>query len=108
MEPVSPDPDPERDRELLRGVAEHRLVFGHTHVQFRRLADGVELVNPGSVGLPWDGDVRAAYALLEDGEGIELRRVAYDHERAAAALDAIGDEWAGVTAQRLRAASFTV
>jgi diadenosine tetraphosphatase ApaH/serine/threonine PP2A family protein phosphatase len=29
----------------------------------------VELVNPGSVGMPFDGDTRAAYALLhEDGQ----------------------------------------
>ena len=43
-------------------------------------------MNPGSVGLPFDGDVRAAYALVADDGELELRRVEYDHERTAAAI----------------------
>jgi predicted phosphodiesterase len=92
------------DGELLAGVAERRVVFGHTHVQFRRVAaSGIELVNPGSVGLPFDGDQRAAYALI-DGDGVELRRVAYDYERSAAAarerIEEVGDD----IAERIQAA----
>ena len=98
-----PEPAPD-EAELLDGVTERRLVFGHTHVPFRRTSEGgVELVNPGSVGMPLDGDPRASYALLhEDGE-LEHRRVAYDHAASAAALgDAHGDaEWAQVVAQRI-------
>lgn len=72
---------------LLDGVQDRRVVFGHTHVQFRRVRDdGIELVNPGSVGMPMDGDHRAAYALI--GDAVELRRVAYDHEAAAARIRA--------------------
>ena len=98
-------PQPAGDEEeLLRGVSERRLVFGHTHLQFRRTAaSGVELVNPGSVGLPFDGDRRAAYALI-DGDGVELRRVEYDYERSAAGarerIDTVGDD----IAQRIEAA----
>ena len=44
---------------------------------------GIELVNPGSVGIPLDGDRRAAYAIVDDDEGVELRRVEYDWETAA-------------------------
>ena len=54
-----------------------RVVFGHTHVQFTREGpSGIELLNPGSVGMPWDGDHRAAYAVI-DGDRVELppRRV---------------------------------
>lgn len=41
------------------------------------------LVNPGSVGQPRDGDPRAAYAVMDvDGRTVELRRVAYDIDRA--------------------------
>ena len=60
-----PQPDDD-EAELLAGVAEPRLVFGHTHLPFRRISTtgGIELVNPGSVGLPFDGDQRAAYALV--------------------------------------------
>jgi hypothetical protein len=42
------------------------------------ITDGVELINPGSVGFPFDGDRRAAYALLHDDGSVEHRRVAYD------------------------------
>ena len=52
---------------MLAGTAEQRVVFGHTHLQFRRSGPrGVELLNPGSVGMPLDGDPRAAYALVHD------------------------------------------
>jgi diadenosine tetraphosphatase ApaH/serine/threonine PP2A family protein phosphatase len=102
--------DPEGDDQLLAGVPQRRVVFGHTHRQFRRRsASGVELVNAGSVGLPWDGDVRAAYATLDgDGGGIELHRVAYDVDAALHALEAIGEAWTVTTARRLREARFEV
>jgi predicted phosphodiesterase len=81
-------PEPAEDEaELLAGVSERRLVFGHTHLQFRRRAgDGRDLVNPGSVGLPFDRDRRSAYALVSDDDELELRRVEYDHERTAAVI----------------------
>jgi predicted phosphodiesterase len=47
------------------------------------------VVNPGSVGQPRDGDTRAAYAVLDLREKrVELRRVAYDVDAAAAAIRA--------------------
>jgi predicted phosphodiesterase len=97
-------PEPAGDEaELLSGVREGRLFFGHTHLQFTRRAGGVELVNPGSVGLPFDGDPRAAYALVGP-EGVELRRVAYDHEASAAAARERMGPWAELLARRLEAA----
>jgi hypothetical protein len=39
--------------------------------------NGTVIVNPGSVGLPDDGDACAAYAVWQDGQ-VALRRVAYD------------------------------
>ncbi len=75
------------EAELLDGVGERRLIFGHTHLPFARTsAGGIELVNPGSVGMPLDGDHRAAYALLHDDGSIEHRRVPYDHAAVPAAL----------------------
>lgn len=95
------------DEELLAGVSERRVVFGHTHLQFRRLAaSGIELVNPGSVGLPFDGDARAAYALVSDKDEVELRRVAYDHRASAAAVRERLGEWAASVARELEAARF--
>jgi diadenosine tetraphosphatase ApaH/serine/threonine PP2A family protein phosphatase len=111
VDPIPREPDAGADARLLAGVTARRVVFGHTHLQFERAdASGArELVNPGSVGLPWDGDTRAAYALLDPArDAVSLRRVAYDVEAAASALDAIGEPWAATTAARLRAARFDV
>ena len=83
MELFPPEPS-ERDAELLRGTGEAVIVFGHTHLQFAREADGRLLVNPGSVGLPFDGDWCAAYALWRGEREFELRRVEYDRERYVA------------------------
>ncbi len=101
----APDPSDE-DAELLADTTHPRLVFGHIHVQFRRPAavGDVELVNPGSVGVPLDGDPRAAYALIEpDTRELELRRVEYDTGATIAKLrETYGDrEWAPTILKRL-------
>ena len=102
-------PEPAGDEaELLEGVEERRLVFGHTHLPFRReAAGGVELVNPGSVGMPFDGDQRAAYALLHDDGRIEHRRVEYDHEASAREVASRFDgDWTATVARRIEQARF--
>jgi diadenosine tetraphosphatase ApaH/serine/threonine PP2A family protein phosphatase len=99
-----PEPGDE-DEEMLAGASEQRVVFGHTHLQFQRGGPGgVELLNPGSVGLPLDGDPRAAYALAFDDGSIEQRRVEYDLEAAIAGLrDRFGDvAWAERSIRRLQ------
>ena len=100
-----PEPAPE-DAELLVGVKANRLVFGHTHLAFRREAAGIELVNPGSVGMPFDGDHRAAFALVHDDGRVEHRRIPYDHAASAAAVrDRLG-EAGELPARRIERASF--
>jgi diadenosine tetraphosphatase ApaH/serine/threonine PP2A family protein phosphatase len=110
MRPFWPDPaSEEEERELLAGATERRVVFGHTHLAFARTGpDGIELVNPGSVGQPWDGDHRAAYALIHGDGRLEHRRVTYDHERSAAAVrERFGDAaWAMRSERRLLSARF--
>jgi len=99
-----PEPGDDED-ELLQGVGEPRVFFGHTHLQFRRLRpDGVELINPGSVGQPMDGDTRAAYALVGEDGAVELRRVRYDNAASARATrERFGDRaWASRTVKRLQ------
>jgi diadenosine tetraphosphatase ApaH/serine/threonine PP2A family protein phosphatase len=84
--PPKPGDDDER---LLDGVRRKTVVFGHSHLQFKRPGPhGTTLVNPGSAGMPLDGDVRAAYALRHDDGAFEFRRVEYDIERAARAWEA--------------------
>jgi diadenosine tetraphosphatase ApaH/serine/threonine PP2A family protein phosphatase len=105
-------PEPAEDEaELLEGVTAPRLIFGHTHLPFARTAaSGVELANPGSVGMPFDGDPRAAYALVHDDGRLEHRRVAYDHRASAAALRARwpGQVWAETVARRIERAQQAV
>jgi putative phosphoesterase len=70
---VSPD---RHWRAALEGVGEKVVVFGHTHVQFEREVGDVHLVNAGSVGMPYEHQAGAYWALL--GPGVELRRTQYE------------------------------
>ena len=99
-------PQPADDEaELLSGVTDRRLIFGHTHLPFVRQAGPVQLVNPGSVGMPLDGDRRAAFAVLHHDGRVEHRRVAYDHAASAAAVEERFDgEWTRTVATRIREA----
>jgi diadenosine tetraphosphatase ApaH/serine/threonine PP2A family protein phosphatase len=103
-------PEPADDEpELLDGVDEQRLVFGHTHLPFERpSAGGIDLLNPGSVGMPFDEDVRAAWAVLHDDGRVDRRRVQYDHEAAAAAVRMLGSGWTETVARRIEHARFAV
>jgi predicted phosphodiesterase len=71
--PLSPEA---RIRPMLAGVSQRTVVLGHTHVQFDREVAGRRLVNAGSIGMPYQGDAAAFWALL--GPGVELRRTTYD------------------------------
>jgi predicted phosphodiesterase len=102
-------PEPGDDElDLLEGVSDRRLVFGHFHVAFERVgAHGIELVAPGSVGMPVDGDHRAAWALMHDDGRIERRRVAYDHAASAARVREVADgaPWGEAIAGRIERAA---
>jgi predicted phosphodiesterase len=96
--PSQPSDDDER---LLDGVSGRLVVFGHSHVQFRRPGpNGTDLANPGSAGMPLDGDTRAAWALWRDGE-LELRRTAYDVEPAIGKMREYKGDWPALVAERL-------
>jgi predicted phosphodiesterase len=65
------------------------VCFGHTHVPWHRVVEGVHYLNTGSVGRPKDGDWRASYVLLDVTAGnvtAEIVRVEYDVEAAAKAI----------------------
>ena len=106
VESFLPEPAPGEER-LMGEVAGGRLVFGHTHLPFARTGPGgVELVNPGSVGMPMDGDHRAAYAVVREDGAVEHRRVAYDHQASADAIRARIGEAGEEGARRIERASF--
>lgn len=70
------------------------LVLGHTHVPYE-IKDGTRwIVNPGSVGMPKDGDPRASYAVLDTSRReVQFDRAEYDVEHVVSKLkQLIGDE----------------
>ena len=78
----------ERIQPALEGVSERTVICGHTHMQFDRVVGAHRLVNAGSVGMPYEGQPGAYWALL--GPGVELRRTWYDVEEAAQRIMATG------------------
>ncbi len=56
------------------------VVHGHIHRPYVRTIGVMTVANSGSVSMPYDGDPRAAY-LLVNGETATIRRVEYDVER---------------------------
>jgi predicted phosphodiesterase len=81
-----------QDADVLRcgGLTGRTIVFGHSHLQFRR--DGPQenkLVNPGSVGMPLDADTRAAWASW-DGSDFAFHRTEYDIDRTVDAAKGLG------------------
>jgi putative phosphoesterase len=70
----------------LDGVEAQFICVGHTHVPYVLPVGDKLVVNPGSVGLPLDGDPRASYAVITNGE-VELRRVDYPVEQAVRSVE---------------------
>jgi predicted phosphodiesterase len=90
---LSPDCDPVKLDKALAQVKEPVLVCGHSHIPWKQEQDGQVVLNPGSVGAPINGDVRAQYALLTWQAGhwqTEHRAIAYDLDRIRAAFSESG------------------
>jgi len=78
-----PDSPEEWVLRRLASVAETTVAGGHTHVPMVRAVGRWLVINAGSVGISYDGDPRASYALLsgdETGWQAVIRRVDYDCE----------------------------
>jgi putative phosphoesterase len=74
---------------VLGPVDAEVLVCGHTHMQYdRTLGNGLRIVNPGSVGMPYEGERGAFWALV--GPDVEFRRTEYDVEACVAAIQVMG------------------
>ena len=79
--------------EVLARFEEPVLICGHSHIPWKQEQGGRLIVNPGSVGVPINGDTRAQYALLtwEDGRWrAEHRAIDYDRDRIRAAYHESG------------------
>ncbi|TMM23389.1 MAG: metallophosphoesterase family protein [Actinobacteria bacterium] len=97
--PLTPD---ERLASILEGVHADVVVTGHTHMQQDRTVAGIRWVNAGSVGLPYEDDIQAFWALL--GPDVDLRRTPFDASAAIAAFEAVGREDAARFAENFRSA----
>ena len=74
----------QRFDEALEGVDARLVVAGHTHMQFTR----GRYVNAGSVGMPYEGEVAAFWAIV--GDDVDFRKTPFDVERAVAEIRASG------------------
>jgi putative phosphoesterase len=72
-----------RVHEFMAEVTERIVATAHTHVQFDRRVEDIRSLNPGSVGMPYEGRPGAFWALL--GPDVELRSTAYDLATTVAA-----------------------
>ncbi len=61
------------------------VVYGHIHRPFVRRLPRMIVANSGSVGLPYDGDPRAAYLLIDD-DHVSVQRVEYDTDKEVRSL----------------------
>jgi putative phosphoesterase len=71
--PLTPD---ERLERIVEGVRAAAVVAGHTHMQDDRRVGHVRWINAGSVGMPYEDEPGAYWALL--GPEVELRRTTYE------------------------------
>lgn len=92
--------DAELER-IYRVLGSRQVVYGHIHHAFVRRLSTFMVVNSGAVSLSFDGDPRAAYALI-DGDKIEIRCVEYDVEAEIRLLLRSNDPFAPSTAETLR------
>jgi protein phosphatase len=73
--------------------ADH-VILGHTHISFTLEVKGINVLNPGSVGQPRDGDPRASYAIFDlETYNFTHYRVKYNVERVIDKLKALKLEY---------------
>ncbi|HEY6968595.1 MAG TPA: metallophosphoesterase family protein [Candidatus Angelobacter sp.] len=81
------------------------VVYGHIHRPFVRRLKGFTVANSGSASLSYDGDTRASYALIDNGN-VSIRRVEYDLDKACDDLMNSGLPYASWLVKVLRAGRY--
>lgn len=98
------------DAELestFRTLGQPIAIHGHIHRPYIRSVNELSVINTGGVSLPYDGDPRASYLLI-DGQTPTIHRVEYPIDREIQALHASGTPHADWVARILKTASFTM
>jgi putative phosphoesterase len=80
---ITPDDDVRANFAGVTGT----VVIGHTHHQFDRRIGDLRVVNAGSVGMAYEGEVAAFWVMIEDGEPA-FRKTPFDIDRAVAVIRA--------------------
>jgi len=77
----APMPDCEEQQLIAtyRGLGSAIVAYGHIHRPYVCWVPEFVVANSGSAGMPYDGDPRASYLLIENGSAT-IRRVEYDVE----------------------------
>ena len=83
-----PDSPDEHLLMLAEGSDCPIVLFGHSHVQFRRTVGGQEFINPGSVGQNRCGQRIACYGVFENGK-FRHCQTEYDQQPWLDAMDRI-------------------
>jgi diadenosine tetraphosphatase ApaH/serine/threonine PP2A family protein phosphatase len=76
-------------QKRLENVQADFVCVGHTHLPLHLKLGETQVINPGSIGQPRDGDWRGSYAIVEDGR-VSFHRIAYDVEAAVESLRKAG------------------
>jgi predicted phosphodiesterase len=82
---ITPDGTDVDFRRMLLEANTHILCYGHIHLQHQRSLDTGTVVAVGSLGLPFDGDRRSMYTVIDSGGAgynVEFRRLEYNVEQA--------------------------
>jgi putative phosphoesterase len=86
---VQPDASDADLEETYGPLGAKVAVYCHIHRPYVRKIGDFILANSGSVGMPFDGDTRSSYLLIDDGQ-LAIRRVVYDVERHIADVERSG------------------
>jgi predicted phosphodiesterase len=100
--PIVPPIASDEELQRIYGVlGSRRVVYGHIHQPYVRRLPAFTVANSGAVSQSFDGDRRAAYALIDEQE-VKIRRIEYDVDTEIRLLLDSGDPFAESTAGTLR------
>ncbi len=102
---INPLMDDDAIAKTIEGCEADVVFVGHTHWQLDATVNDVRVVNLGSLSVPWAGDLRASYYLIEaDDKSHTLthRRVDYDRTAVIAQLQRLNHPGIGVLGARFR------
>lgn len=86
---LTPATPVERVREATHGMVAAGFAHGHTHLQYKRTVDDLQVIAPGSVGIPYaTNGPGARWALISDK--VSLHTSPYDIEQAVDAARKVG------------------